>query len=191
MNNFLASAAMAVVASLLGALISYYISHRVQNTAKTRKIITKSKSGKINVIFVPPRISDSDFNSYVVKSIKSERDIAEQVKDLERTVRNLRVHKGKFVDLIAAHEGSKVAIEVKANLDHVDMRMIRRYMKDEEGIKKLFLVSTDPASSKILNEANDLVSSGRISILNIDPTSSSDGDRLNAAVREALHVPQA
>ncbi len=190
MSTFLASAVAAVLAGAVSAGLSHYISRR-NGKSKDRKIVVRSASGKTDVLTVPSGANAMNIDEFVMANVQLELDIAEKIKELEGTIRNFEVHRGKVVDLVATHEHFKIAIEVKSSLDNVNLNSIHRYLGEEGGIERLLLVSSRPAPSKLLDLAGDLISSGRVSIIKVDPKSSSDGARLNASVREALHVPQA
>ncbi|MEQ4576009.1 MAG: hypothetical protein ABN502_13895 [Gammaproteobacteria bacterium] len=191
MSTVLLNALIAIIAALLGALVNFLISRRRPDATKYKEIIAKSVSGKLEAFSVPANTSDRVINDYVINSIKLESDIAEQIKSMEKSIRNFQVHHGKIVDLIAAHEGEKIAIEVKSSLENFHIRSIDRYMSEEDGIKKLLIVSSQPAPSRLLEATKDLVSSGKVSILKIDPTLPSDQQVLSNAVQDALHLPQA
>lgn len=191
MSTVLASALVAIIAALIGALVSFLIARRRPDATKSKEIIAKSASGKLEVFKVPANTSDHAINDYVITSIKLENDISEQLKNMERSIRNLRVHNGKIVDLIAGIDGAKVAIEVKSSLENFHVRSIDRYMSEEDGIKRLLIVSSQPAPARLIEATKDLVTAGKVSILKIDPSLPSDQKALSDAVQDALHLSQA
>lgn len=190
MTTFLSSVLVAIVSAIFWALLTRYIAKRQRTSFRPRTIITRSRSGKVDSLTVPGDASESEITNYVITNIKLENSIAQQIRDLQKTIRNMQVHEGKFVDIIASHQGKKIAIEIKNNLDRVDIKAINRYMNEESGIDRLLIISTAPAPKRLLNAASDLIDSGRMNILKVDPASPSDTQKLTTAVKDAFHLAQ-
>jgi hypothetical protein len=186
MENFL-SGAVTVVFIPIVAFVFKAILH-LWLRGKTKEVIAKTSEGKVESFTVAANASDAQIADSVRQSLVFERHVYDALKKIVGDLKGFEAHQSRQVDFIAQFQGKKLAIECKDSVDRLSEESIERYLKAEDGLSKLLLVSRRPPSSKVMELTRHLVDSGRVSFLNV----SNDEEILPQvwrAVRQELRVP--
>lgn len=157
---------------------------------KTRDIVATNPQGKEEHISINANATELEVFEAVKNAMEFERDIFVALREIEQRTASLETRTGKNIDFILTYPGHKIAIEVKNSLDRLNRQQVETYLNADHGLEKVLFISQRPASPKVFKLFNDLLTSGKVSILSIADAHSGMAE-LESAIRRDLKVSDA
>lgn len=132
----------------------------------TKDIVTKDETGKTETLTIPANAGAQEIREKIDEAYSFEAEIADALSELQRK-RNLHAHAGLGVDFVVEIPQWKLGLEVKLAVDRVSPAMVERYLRAEENLKHLLLVSRAAPSNQLTGAINSWMWDNRVSVITI------------------------
>lgn len=126
------------------------------------------ENGKVDTVTVDASASDAEVAYAIREDVELERDVAIALRKLSQDGLGLIVQEGGPVDFLVRSPEKTIAIECKANVDHISEASIERYLNAIKGeASKLLLISASSPSASAAYTLNRFTESGHLSYIDI------------------------
>ena len=175
----------AIIAGLAGAGLKYILERVVRGRTKT--ILAKSPTEATETVTVDVDATNQDIVNAVNRAIQLETEVGKALERVSASRQDTNNHPGRIVDFITQVGQNKVAIEVKNRLDRLDEKQLLRYLREEDGIQKVLVLSPDLATQRVRNKVKTLADAGEVEFIQI-PEGAGQSERVSAILKTHLSL---
>ena len=153
-----------VFASIVGIIFAWSISKISNELPKLRfrkTYIIKRDDGNSKYM----QIDDEGNVERNLEKIRNELILEKTFYETVKKYPNINIRKGKFVDFLIQKNKNLYAIEIKKSLRTIDDKMIQNYLKENNNINKIFLVTDNLYKNQLEKNLNTLKYKNKINLI--------------------------